>query len=163
MPKIIYTNNRTQYLCKLIPSPIDLILRRFWPFNREKYDYKYELKFIPENLEFESPMVSGCFLGVKTEFLIEASGFDEQFFMYLEDVDLIRRLSTHGKIIYYPSLIVTHKYEKSSYKNFRLLCYHMVSAIKYFNKWGWFFDLDRSKKNFSILKKYKFNLKRHIK
>jgi GT2 family glycosyltransferase len=154
MPKIVYPDNKTQYLCKLIPSPADLILRRFFPFGKKKHDYKYELNFVPDNIEFEPPMVSGCFLGVKTNFLIKIKGFDDRFFMYLEDVDIIRRLSKHGKIIYYPSVIVTHKYEKSSYKNLKLLSYHMISAIKYFNKWGWFFDSERRKVNNSIKKEF---------
>src|SRR5687768_5071236 len=29
MPKVLYPNGDTQYLCKLLPSPFDLFLRRF--------------------------------------------------------------------------------------------------------------------------------------
>lgn len=45
MPKIIYPNGQLQYLCKLLPSPIDLIFRRFIPFKkwRDKINQKYEL------------------------------------------------------------------------------------------------------------------------
>ena len=35
---------------------------------------------------------------------------------------------------------VYHEYEKGSYKNRKLLKYHLCSVIKYFNKWGWVFD-----------------------
>ena len=47
MPKIVYPNNDTQYLCKLIPSPKDLILRRFIPFKKIKksLENRYELRF----------------------------------------------------------------------------------------------------------------------
>ena len=31
MPKVLYPNGEIQYLCKLLPSPIDLIIRRFLP------------------------------------------------------------------------------------------------------------------------------------
>lgn len=29
---------------------------------------------------------------------------------------------------------------------------HIMSAIRYFNKWGWFIDSDRKKLNKSVLK-----------
>ena len=32
---------------------------------------------------------------------------------------------------------------------------HVKSAIKYFNKWGWFFDKERKEKNMECMKKYK--------
>ena len=36
MPKVFYPNGDIQYLCKLLPSPKDLIVRRFIPFNKWK-------------------------------------------------------------------------------------------------------------------------------
>ena len=38
---------------------------------------------------------------------------------------------------------VYHAYEKGSYKNRKLLKYHIQSVVKYFNKWGWLFDKKR--------------------
>ena len=32
---------------------------------------------------------------------------------------------------------------------------HVKSAIKYFNKWGWFFDKERKEKNMECMKKHK--------
>ena len=34
MPKVLYPNGDIQYLCKLVPSPIDLIIRRFIPIKK---------------------------------------------------------------------------------------------------------------------------------
>lgn len=41
MPKILYPNGELQYLCKLLPTPFDLLLRRFglWKKYREKKRY----------------------------------------------------------------------------------------------------------------------------
>lgn len=42
MPKVLYPNGQIQYLCKLLPTPMDLILRRFIPikfFERKKKLY----------------------------------------------------------------------------------------------------------------------------
>lgn len=155
MPKVIYPNGSTQYLCKLIPSPKDLILRRFIPFKRikKRLENRYELRFFSYNEEAEIPIVSGCFMMIRTSILKKVNGFDNRFFMYLEDVDLCRRISKVSKLIYYPNVAIVHNYEKGSYKSKKLLTYHIQSAIKYFNKWGWFFDAERSKINKKTLLK----------
>ena len=67
--------------------------------------------------------------------------------MYLEDTDLCRTMSKKGLIYFYPLVHITHSYEKGSYKNWKLLSYHIKSAIKYFNKWGWIIDIERKKIN----------------
>jgi GT2 family glycosyltransferase len=50
---------------------------------------------------------------IRAEILHKLQGFDEQFFMYGEDIDLAFRIKELGyKIIYYPSGTVTHlKYQ----------------------------------------------------
>ena len=75
--------------------------------------------------------------------LLSQKGFDERFFMYMEDLDLSRRLALQGGALFMPEVSVVHAFEKGSYKSGILLRYHIKSAIQYFNKWGWFFDMDR--------------------
>jgi len=93
------------------------------------------------------PSLSGCFMLLRTEVLKVVGGFDERFFMYCEDFDLCRRIGQVSKTIYYPDVSVIHNYEKGSYKNSKLLRYHIQSSVKYFNKWGWFFDKERRRIN----------------
>ncbi|MDP5158294.1 MAG: glycosyltransferase family 2 protein [Flaviramulus sp.] len=145
-PKIVYPNGDTQHLCKLIPTPKDLILRRFIPSQKIKkqLENRYELRFFSYQKEAEIPILSGCFMMIRTAVLKKINGFDERFFMYLEDVDLCRRIGKLSKLVYYPKVETVHNYEKGSYKNKKLLMYHIKSAIKYFNKWGWIFDRERT-------------------
>lgn len=158
MPKIVYPNGDTQHLCKLIPSSKDLILRRFIPFKKIKMRHKnrYELRFFSYNEEAEIPILSGCFMVIRTSVLKTVKGFDERFFMYLEDVDLCRRIGKVSRLVYYPKVKIAHNYEKGSYKNKKLLLYHIKSAIKYFNKWGWVFDKERSEINRRTLLKLNY-------
>jgi GT2 family glycosyltransferase len=158
MPKIVYPNGDTQHLCKLIPSPKDLILRRFIPSDtiKKKLENRYELRFFSYNEEAEIPILSGCFMMIRTSVLKTVSGFDERYFMYLEDVDLCRRIGDVSKLVYYPKVEIVHNYEKGSYKNKKLLGYHITSAIKYFNKWGWVFDSKRSRINKRTLLKLNY-------
>lgn len=149
MPRIAYPNGDLQRLCKLLPTPVDLILRRFIPVAalRERINRRYELHELSQSCRSEIPCLSGCFLLVRTTLLQRLGGFDERYFMYLEDVDLMRRIGDLARTIYEPAVTVTHAYAKGSYRNRRLLGYHLKSAIQYFNKWGWMFDSVRRERN----------------
>ena len=137
---------------------MDLLLRRFISNKafKIKLTNKYELKFFSYDKEAEIPVVSGCFMFIKTSILQKINGFDERFFMYLEDVDLCRRAGELSKVLYFPEVSVIHNYEKGSYKNTKLLKYHINSAIKYFNKWGWVFDRKRKEINDRTLRNLKY-------
>ena len=158
MPKVLYPDGSIQYLCKLLPTPFDLFGRRFLnigPFKKivEKRNEIYELRFTGYDKIMEVPYLSGCFMFIRTEVLKKVGLFDERFFMYLEDTDLSRRIHRVAKTIYYPYVHIYHEYGKGSYKSLKLLYYHIKSAIKYFNKYGWFFDKEREEINKKILKK----------
>lgn len=160
LPKVIYPNGEIQYLCKLLPTPFDSIFRRFFPKvgSIKKMDDKYVLKDSGYNKIINPPCLSGCFMLMRTSSLSENNiRFDERFFMYFEDFDLIRRLHRVGKTIYYPYVTIIHNHAKESYKNHRALMIHIKSACLYFNKYGWFFDKERRKMNNEI--KYVINKK----
>lgn len=154
MPKIIYPNGELQYLCKLLPSPIDLIFRRFIPFKKWKdtINKRYELHAFEYDKIMNIPNLSGCFMFLRTEALKKIGFFDENIFMYLEDIDLNRRIHSQYKTIYYPDATVIHEHQKESYKSKKLLKAHIKSAIYYFNKYGWFFDKERTNINRNVLR-----------
>jgi len=161
MPKVLYPDGRIQYLCKLLPTPWDLLGRRFLSkslFKKyiEKRNEIYELRFTGYNKIMEVPYLSGCFMFIRTEVLKKIGLFDERFFMYLEDTDLSRRIHRVAKTIYYPYVHIYHEHQKGSYKNLKLLKIHIESAIKYFNKWGWFNDPERETINRKTLEKLKY-------
>lgn len=149
IPQVKYPNGDIQYLCKLLPTPMDLILRRFIPLKRwkEKRNEQYELKWTGYNKIMNIPNLSGCFMFLRVDALRKVGLFDENIFMYLEDTDLNRRLHREYKTIFYPEVEIFHEYGKESYKNKKLLKYHIQSAIYYFNKYGWIFDKERKKIN----------------
>jgi GT2 family glycosyltransferase len=158
MPKVLYPDGNIQYLCKLLPKPLDLFGRRFLnlgPFRKivEKRNEIYELRFTGYDKIMEVPYLSGCFMFIRTEVLKKVGLFDERFFMYLEDTDLSRRIHRVAKTVYYPYVYIYHEYGKGSYKSLKLLYYHIKSAIKYFNKYGWLFDKEREEINRKILEK----------
>ncbi len=146
MPKVIFPNGELQYLCKLLPTPQDWIVRMFIPIKKikERIDYNLEMHFADYDSEMNVPYLSGCFMFLRKTVIKEIGVFDEGIFMYGEDTDLNRRIYKKYKTMYYPKAVITHNFEKGSHKNFRLLWIHIKAAIYYLNKWGWFFDKERT-------------------
>lgn len=149
VPKVVYPGGKVQHLNKLYPTPFDLIVRRFLPNKLASLIprlNRYELSY-PNNDPHPVPIASGCFMFCRNDILKRINGFDPRYFMYLEDTDMCRRINRVSKVVYYPDVQVIHTYAKGSYTNPRLLFYHVISAIKYFNKWGWLLDLERRRIN----------------
>lgn len=153
MPKVFYPDGNVQKLCKLLPHPFDLIGRRFFGNSKlfKKRNDQYELSYFAYNKLLDTPNLSGCFMFLRTDVLKQVGGFDTRYFMYLEDFDLTRRINKVARTVFYPGASVTHGFSKGSYTNPTLFRYHVISAIKYFNKWGWFFDKERNVLNKKVL------------
>lgn len=145
MPDIRYPDGRRQHLCKLLPNPVDLLLRRFVPslYRASGRLATYELHRSGYDRVMDVPSLSGCFMFLRTSVLRQVGGFDEGFFLYMEDFDLSRRIGRVARTMFYPAVSVTHEYQQGSYKNAALLRRHLRSAVRYFNKWGWLLDAER--------------------
>lgn len=152
LPKVVYPNGELQYLCKLIPTPLDLIFKRFLPTRwTEKRIHKYQLRFTGYNKIMNIPYLSGCFMFFRVSALKDIGLFDERFFMYPEDIDITRRMYQKYETIFYPEVTIIHAHAAESYKSKKMLWVHISNMIRYFNKWGWIFDNERRKVNKRVL------------
>lgn len=147
-PKIYYPDGDLQFACRRLPTPYDLIVKRFiprpWVKNRIR---RYVLADKDHTIPFNCPYLSGSFLFFRAEALREADGFDERFFMYPEDIDITRRIHRRWTTLYWPEVSITHEHQAASRKSSKMLEIHIVNMIRYFNKWGWFFDAERRRLN----------------
>ena len=155
-PRIYESNGEINRSCRLLPTPLNLIFRRFFPVKSivEKMDYSYEMKWYNYKSIIEVPILSGCFIFVRTDILKDIGVFDERYFMYMEDYDLCRRIGKKYKVVFYPKVNIVHEHGKASYKSRKMMIIHIKSAIKYFNKWGWIFDKERKIKNRKCIQEY---------
>ena len=156
-PKIYESSGEVNKSCRLLPTPLNLIFRRFFPIKSivDKMDYNYEMRWCDYNSIMEVPILSGCLMFIRTDILKNVGMFDTRYFMYMEDYDLCRRIGQKYKVIFYPEVKIIHKHGKASYKTRKMMIAHINSAIKYFNKWGWFFDKERKTRNKECIKRYK--------
>ncbi len=98
---------------------------------RDEYTRRKEAFDGPTPITF----CTGCFMMVRTAALKAEGGFDDRFFMYMEDADLSRRLASHGKLMLLPEYSVIHRWEKASGKSMKFLRIHLRSMRAYFAKW----------------------------
>lgn len=142
-PQVLNSDGSVQYLNKRLPSVFDLFARRFLPakirqmaFIKRKMD-AYEMRNVGYGSICEPPFISGCCMLFRKSVLDAVGGFDEGFFMYLEDADMTRRVSAVAKALYYPEAKITHHWARGSHKSLRLMVVMFHSMWHYFNKWGW--------------------------
>ena len=155
-PKVLNQDNTPQYSCRMLPTPFDLIGRRFLPdrLTKRRND-RYLLKHLDLDSPQNVPYMQGSFMMFRTEAFNQSGGFDERFFLYPEDIDITRRIHRDYKTLYLPMWSIIHHHVQASYHNLRLTLVHMANMIKYFNKWGWFFDKERLKFNNALMHKNK--------
>lgn len=121
--------------CKLIlPSgKLDLACRRSFPtpsvalyritglsrlFPRSRTFGKYNLTYLDENSTYEVDAIVGAFMLVKKSIYDSINGFDEEYFMYGEDIDICYRIKKAGyKIYYYPETGIIHYKGESTKKS----------------------------------------------
>ncbi len=70
---------------------------------------RYTVGWLPDTESGDVESVSGAFMLMRREALHEVGGFDEQFFMYAEDIDLSLRFIERGwRVYYWPGVDVIH-------------------------------------------------------
>ncbi|HLX11819.1 MAG TPA: glycosyltransferase [Bacteroidota bacterium] len=62
---------------------------------------KYNLTYLDPSQSYEVDAISGSFMFVRRDVFERAKGFDEEFFMYGEDLDLCYRVQQSGAKVYY--------------------------------------------------------------
>lgn len=127
IPQVMYPNEKKQNVVRNIPTPSSLIKRKF--INN------YDEIIIPNNVIQEIPFAHGCFFAFKNEIFFKLKGFDERFFMYMEDIDIWIRAKHYGKTVINTNYKIYHYFRKGSSANLKLFFYHLISAIKFFKKY----------------------------
>ena len=98
-------------------------------FLGEKHEVK---RFQGEKIKTVDWVSGGCMF-VKKSVFDKVGGFDEKFFMYIEDMELCYRIRKEGlKILVTPQVKVTHLGQGSSNKTFAIV--NIFKGLQYFYK-----------------------------
>jgi GT2 family glycosyltransferase len=127
-PLIINSTNSIEDSFRFFPSFSSLIKKLF---------FKYEGRFNFDNSKviFYPDWVAGMFMLFPSSVFSTLNGFDENFFLYYEDVDICKRLSFHSKKIAVCSKVkAIHHAQRASRKNILYFRFHLFSLFRYFLK-----------------------------
>jgi N-acetylglucosaminyl-diphospho-decaprenol L-rhamnosyltransferase len=109
--------------------------RRFptlWTLVRKVFVKGTHLDYVLDRLPVEPDWLAGMFMLFRAATFREASGFDERYFLYYEDVDLCMRLRTAGyRVVWEPGVPVVHDARRTSRRNLRYFSWHMLSFLRY--------------------------------
>ncbi len=135
-PKILFPDGRLQYLCKHNPTFRDLFLRLILKNRFRKRQDWFEMRDTHYDNEFFVEYASGCFMFFRTEVFLQIHGFDEKFFLYLEDADITRRVNEVSKTIFVPQVHVVHEWQRDQHKKLSLMWVNLQSWLYYAFKWN---------------------------
>lgn len=153
-PKMIHADGSRRLSMRRDPRPIDIIARRsvlgtLFPKALHRY---LMLDSDADALQEVDWVVGGSFL-MRRDLFLKLHGFDERFFLFFEDADLCRRCRALGKkVVYDPSPVARDKRRRLSGETFWDLLFsrtgriHVISALRYFGKWGMTVSLDPPKR-----------------
>jgi len=119
-PRVLFPDGNHQFSCRRYPKLPELLARRFQfleplfrnAIKKGKYqDKELESSFFPE-------YIAGCFHLYKTEDFVKLNGFDERYFLYMEDVDICRKIESLDKQkLYYPKEEIVHVLKQGFIRN----------------------------------------------
>lgn len=138
-PKLVFEDGKFQPSAGNLPTPLNTI---FWILGISLIPIvgQFTNAFHPNYQSFfESPTVvpvgwvTGAFLMIRREVFENIEGFDEDIFMYLDEVDLCKRISDKGyKIWYAPNIQVVHLHGASSKFDSSLALLSELKGLKYY-------------------------------
>jgi len=111
------------------------VLGRIAPHNR--FTRAYRQTDADTGVPRDVDWVSGAALWFRRDALDRVGGWDERYFMFLEDVDVCREITTAGdRVRYEPEAVVTHVVGASrSRAPVRSVVAHHRAAYRYLDKW----------------------------
>ncbi len=86
----------------------------------------------PVEIEF----CTGSFSAVRTAEFKAVGGFDEHYFMYVEDADLTQKMRTTGKAYLVPQYTAIHAWHRAAHRSLRPLLWQTGSLLRYFQSGG---------------------------
>jgi len=112
-PKIINPDGTLQLTCKRSFPTFSVALPKLLGFSKifpqTKWAGKYNLTYLDPNKIHSVDAVSGSCIFIRKTLFHEIDGFDEQFFLFGEDLDLCFRMKQKGHEIHYvPSTQILH-------------------------------------------------------
>jgi GT2 family glycosyltransferase len=143
-PRLVYQDGTLRDSVRAFPTMWDVFIKRtlLRYFFAGKMDRYLQTKVDKTKMRDVDWVVGACFL-IRADLFKELGGFDPQFFLFFEDIDLCRRVHERGKrVVFFPQVMATDRRRRLSQGGILTIFTkwtvreHLRSSIRYFYKWG---------------------------
>lgn len=144
-PKLVDPCGRLQLSCRLFPTVVDKVARRFPAAFAQERSRQVEMADWDHGAVHEVDYVIGACQVIRRVALAEVGLLDEKIFYGPEDVDLCLRMRAAGwRVMYNPEAVVVHLERRVTRSLVsRLAWRHLVGLVYYFWKHGYLFSRRR--------------------
>ena len=134
-PRMFFPDGREQILPKRKPNLLGLLARQGVP-GLKKFGDRYAM--LDEDLSRPTPIefCTGCFFCIRTQVFRRIGGFDEGYFMYVEDADITQKARREGLVCYLPQFSACHAWHRAPGRRLGPFVQQLRSMGRYFRKWG---------------------------
>ncbi len=123
-PRIVDPSGRVEDSARRFPTATILL--------RKLLGMTTTLDYAIDRAPLSADWVAGMFMLVRATAFREVHGFDEDYFLYYEDVDFCRRLRARAyDIRLVPAVSATHDARRESRRNLRHMRWHLASMLRY--------------------------------
>ena len=124
-PIVLGENGVVEDSARFFPTPFKILCKALSLCKGSDY-------IISNNVIFPD-WVGGMFMLFPQQVFEKSNGFNEQYFLYYEDVDLCARLRLLGyEVVLCPEAKVVHYAQRSSHRNLKYLKWHLASMLSFF-------------------------------
>ncbi len=128
-PRIFGTNGLTEDSGRFFPSLNRIIKRIAMRLIRFRLKHDYNLS---EGHLVSVDWIAGCFMLFSSHAYSLIGGFDKNYFMYLEDADICRRLRFAGfEVMISSNISAIHRAQYASRSQLRHFCWHAKSMSQF--------------------------------
>ena len=136
-PGLQYPDGREQILPLRRCSVLALVYRQLpWLGFLKKFNDHYVMAdkdlSAPTQIEF----CTGSFSMMRTKTMRQIGGFDEGYFVYVEDADLTQKALQVGEVYLLPQFHAIHVWHRAPHTNFSCFTMQLKGMFRYFRKWG---------------------------
>ena len=138
-PKVLNPDQTTQFSCRKFPTVWSGLFNRYSLMTRLFPNNRYSRDYLMLDYDHNSirsvDWVSGCCMMLSELTLKKANGFDENYFLFIEDVDLCQVIKKQGlRVVYFPNAKVFHKISSSNARSTPQMIIKRHQGMIYYNQ-----------------------------
>ena len=139
-PQLLNPDGSVQYSVRKFVT-LKMMLQRWMSWENDDSNYssvrEYLCKDIDQTRTQEVDWAMGAAMFMSRDTYAQLGGFDQRYFLYMEDEDLCLRAWKQGiPVVYYPEAKMVHNHLRGSTHLSKKTLYHLQSFLKYLRRHG---------------------------